>query len=140
MTRKEFSQLLVDARVEASCGKNELCRKTGFTFLQLQRIEGALNNYNLILVCKYIDALGLCLRIVQGEEIIFVNQYTQLIEVIKTLRKKHFTQRALADKVGVSYVFIANIENNKIRLSIDKFLPIISALDIQITIKPSNYA
>ena len=69
MDRKTFSSLLVNQRENHNIGKNELCRMTGFTFLQLQRLESASNNFNMNLALRYLTsvnaALVLCVTIQQ---------------------------------------------------------------------------
>lgn len=136
MNRLEFSSLLVRQREAHKIGKNELCRITGFTFLQLQRIENADNNYNLGLVFCYLSALKSCMILKKDNEESYLAKYNQTTKWLVSARKEFFSQRALAEAIGMSYVMLARIETQKSNLTIDVFLKIAEILGYSIEIRP----
>ena len=63
MDRIEFSQMLVLARERIGLGKNEMCRQTGYTFVQLQLLETKPNNFAMNKAFHYLDSIGMILAI-----------------------------------------------------------------------------
>lgn len=135
MDRIKFSSLLAQQREENNIGKNEMCRLTGFSFLQLQRIENAGNNYNMQLVFRYLSAIwaGIILQ-KRNKELILV-EYSQLIEWLISARKKNYTQQQLADDIDISRGMLMRIESQKSNLSVDIFLKIVDVLGYKIDIQ-----
>ena len=129
MNRIEFSQQLIVQRESAGIGKNELCRLTGFTFNQLQYLEKASNNYNINLVCTYLAAIK---RKV-------ICDFEGFADWMTSTRKLEYTQRALADKAGITYVTIANIESKKHIVRIDTLLKIVDVLGYTIKIENNEH-
>lgn len=104
MDRKTFSNMLVKQRENANVGKNELCRLTGFVFSRLQRIEEAYNNYKISLVISYLRPLNCVICIYNDDVNFIIRNKEDVISCMKEMRKDVFTQRELANKIGVSYV------------------------------------
>ena len=63
MDRIEFSQMLVQAREDAGLGKNEMCRRTGYTFVQLQLLETKPNNFAMDKAFHYLESVAMTLSI-----------------------------------------------------------------------------
>ncbi len=135
MNREEFSSFLVTQRELKNTGKNELCRITGFTFVQLQRLEGASNNYGLNLVCKYLEAINSAMLLIETTHQTTIKNYDQLIKWLIKVRKTKYSGRSLAEATGISYSMVARIETKKSILTIDAFLKIINALECSFEIK-----
>lgn len=135
MDRKTFSEQLVNQRESAKVGKNEICRMTGFTFLQLQRIEGASNNYKMDLVIKYLEALGKKMVLTKDQTKKVIKANKDIADWLKQARKDIFTQRSLADAIESSFVVIANLERGFRQFHIDMFLKLIDTLNYNIKIE-----
>jgi transcriptional regulator with XRE-family HTH domain len=135
MTRKEFSEKLVECRENAGCGKNELCRRTGFTFNQLQRLENASNNFLINNVFFYLKAIEvqLKLRNTAKKKSVTIKEYKNIIDWLTKNRKPNYTQRSLAEKIECSHITIANIESEKSVVSVDIFLRLVDVLENLIT-------
>lgn len=58
MTREEFSSRLVRCRQEAQGSKYERCRRSGFPYTQIQRIEKASANISIDIVLLYLKTTG----------------------------------------------------------------------------------
>lgn len=139
MTRKEFSNQLVKSREEANCGKNELCRRTGFTFQQLQRLENASNNFSIDNVIKYLDAIEYDLFITKDKKMLLFDNRESFANHFKILRNEcDLSQRDFANKVGLSYSVIAGIEYGNKNTAIDNILLCLEGLGCQIIIKKKN--
>jgi transcriptional regulator with XRE-family HTH domain len=137
MTRKEFSEKLVECRENAGCGKNELCRRTGFTFNQLQRLENASNNFSIDNVFSYLKAIGYKMYIIDkyNNNFYFKNREV-FARYFKKLRDElGVSQRVFATQVGLSYTAITGIEYGNANTSIDNILIVIEKLGCEITFK-----
>ena len=140
MDRKEFSSLLVQQREAKNIGKNEMCRLTGFTFLQLQRIENAGNNYNMGLIFRYLSAIKLNMVLQKGKKEWVLFEYNQIPKWLSKVRCGNLSLRKLALTVGCAYSSVMNIEHEKVIVSIDLFLKIVDTFGYKIYIKalPDN--
>lgn len=139
MNRQEFSQLLIEQREHQQCGKNELCRRTGFTFHQLQNIEKSKNNYNFNLITKYLSGIESQLFLVNKEgKQKLITSYDDFVSWMIATRSVNYSQRSLAQKIDVAYLTIANIERKATVISVDTFLKIAEALEVDIKIFNDN--
>lgn len=132
MDRIEFSNKLVKARENAGCGKNEMCRRTGFTFVQLQRIEQAANSYNMSLPLKYLNAINYHICVSDNGQQYKITSNDDLVSFLVQLRTGRMTQRQLSEACGRSFVAIANLERKNSIASIDTFLSIVNALNLKV--------
>jgi len=130
--------MLVEAREKAGCGKNELCRRTGFTFLQLQRIENASNNYKLELPIKYLASVGYALRLIYKGETVQLNQYDDLLPFFKKVRSGMGSLSEVASKVGCAKQSISNIEVHRTIVHIDLLLQLFEFMQIKICLIKSK--
>ena len=136
MTRKEFSEKMVECREEAKCGKNELCRRAGLTFNQLQRLESASNNFSIDNVFSYLNAIKYKMYIVQGNNRLYFKNREVLAPFFKKLRESTgMSQKDFAVSVKLSHLVIVGIENNNKNTAIDSLLLCLQALNCQISFK-----
>lgn len=136
MDRIEFCKLLIDTRQNMSVGKNEMCRLTGFTFVQLQLLEDKPNNFAIKKAIDYLAALHCVIVLSRSCSAMQINDVEKFSFWLKQKRKGKFSQRDLAKSVGCSYPTIANIERNSNIPTIDVFLKIVDVLGYNIEIKP----
>lgn len=136
MDRIEFSQLLVQARVHVGLGKNEMCRQTGYTFVQLQLLETKPNNFAMNKAFHYLDSIGMILAIDKDENSTKLNNIESIATWLKTARNGIYTQRSLAEAVGCTYPTIANIERGSNKVTVDNFLKLADTLGYTIKIEP----
>lgn len=135
MDRKEFCDLLVRSREEAGIGKNEMCRRTGFTFVQLQLIEVKSNNFAMDKALHYLNNLDMCLCLEKGGEYQKILSIASISNWLKNAREGKYSQRALALEIGCTYSTIANIERGSNKVTIDKFLRLTDKLGYTIKIE-----
>lgn len=133
MTREEFSKKLVECREAAGYSKYRLCKKTGLTQGQLQRIEKALNNYGIDSVFTYLHSISYNLFINQKNARYKICNRDELSNVFKKIRSANkISQRELSEAAKVSYIVITGIEYGNKNTSIDSLLLCVSALGCEI--------
>lgn len=136
MDRIEFSQMLVLARERVGLGKNEMCRQTGYTFVQLQLLETKPNNFAMNKAFHYLDSMGMILTIDKDGNSTKLNNIESIATWLKTARNGIYTQRSLAEAVGCTYPTIANIERGSNKVTVDNFLKLADTLGYIIKIEP----
>lgn len=136
MDRIEFSQMLVLARERIGLGKNEMCRQTGYTFVQLQLLETKPNNFAMNKAFHYLDSIGMILSIDKDGNSTKLNDIESIATWLKTARNGIYTQRSLAEAVGCTYPTIANIERGSNKVTVDNFLKLADTLGYTIKIEP----
>lgn len=136
MDRKTFSSLLVNQRENHNIGKNELCRMTGFTFLQLQRLESASNNFNMNLALRYLTSVNAALVLCNEESSCILQEYDEYAVWLANARNGFYSLRKLAEAANCSYSAITNVEHGKTVISIDLFLKLADTLGYAIKIEP----
>lgn len=135
MDRQEFSQLLMNQREQQQCGKNELCRRIGVTFHQLQNIEQSKNNYNFKLIIKYLSGIQSQICLINKSERKNIMSYDDFVSWVIAARSISYSQRSFAQKIHVAALTIANIERKATVISVDTFLKIAEALEVEIKIE-----
>lgn len=138
MDRKDFSSLLAGQREARGMGKNELCRAIGFTFSQLQRLENALNNFNMNLAFRYLNAVGAVLVLDNGKTVRVCQEYNECIKWLVSVREGVCSYRQLATLAQCSSAAIAYIEHGKVVASIDLFLKLVGAFGYDVKIEPKE--
>ena len=136
MDRIEFSQMLVLARERIGLGKNEMCRQTGYTFVQLQLLETKPNNFAMNKAFHYLDSIGMILAIDKDGNSTKLNDIESIATWLKAARNGIYTQRSLAEAVGCTYPTIANIERSSNKVTVDNFLKLADTLGYTIKIEP----
>ena len=135
MDRKDFSSRLVAQREANNIGKNELCRLTGFTFVQLQRLEKADNNYNMELVFRYLSVVRSSIILQKDKKEYCLTHYGQVPQWLSEARGEVLSLRKLAEIANCSYSAITNVEHGKTVISVDLFLKLIDVLGYSVEIK-----
>ena len=136
MNRIEFSQMLVQAREHAGHGKNEMCRQTGYTFVQLQLLETKPNNFAMDKAFHYLESIGMTLAVWKDENDTKLSDIASIATWLKAARNGVYTQRSLAEAVGCTYPTIANIERGSNKVTVDNFLKLADTLGYTIKIEP----
>lgn len=135
MTRKEFSNTLVKCREQANCGKNELCRRTGFTFNQLQRLERSENNFSIDNVLIYLKAIEFGIYISKNNNTFLFDSKEAFSKNFKIYRKEaKMSLRAFSDFAGVSLSVVRGIEDASKNTTIDSILLCIEKLNCKLEI------
>lgn len=136
MDRIEFSQMLVQARENAGLGKNEMCRRTGYTFVQLQLLETKPNNFAMDKAFHYLESIEMTLSIAKDGCSIKLTDIASIATWLKAARNSIYTQRSLAEVVGCTYPTIANIERGSNKVTVNNFLKLADTLGYTIKIEP----
>ncbi len=136
MNRIEFSQILVQARENAGLGKNEMCRRTGYTFVQLQLLEVKPNNFAMNKAFHYLESIEMALFIAKDGCNTKLTDIASIAVWLKAARNGIYTQRSLAEAVGCTYPTIANIERGSNKVTVDNFLKLADTLGYTIKIEP----
>jgi len=135
MNRNEFSQMLVNTRENAGVGKNAMCRKTGFTFVQLQLLETKPNNFAMDKAFHYLDSIDKQLVAFNDSNNVTLFSIASIATWLKDARKGAYSQRSLAEAVGCTYPTIANIERGSNKVTVDNFLKLVDVLGYTIKIE-----
>ena len=135
MNRLDFCKLLEQAKIASGIPASEISFSMKMLMPTLRRFEKGEHNFSLVKVMEYLQVLHAQLVIYNEKSTVVVTEYSQLIEWLVSARKNGYTQRKLAEAVGISYVMLARIESNKSSLSIDVYLKIIEVLGYSVNIK-----
>lgn len=141
MDRKEFSELLTKHRQEAGLSINEIVRRTGRGFQQIQRIEKASSNYSIDNVFLYLKVMQSCIILYNnsGDDRYYLHNREEFALAFVNIRKlMGVSQINVAGHLMVSRNVIAGIENNTLNTSIDKFIQCIIGLGYNIDIVSEN--
>jgi transcriptional regulator with XRE-family HTH domain len=123
------------AKIASGIPASEISFSMKMLMPTLRRFEKGEHNFSLVKVMEYLQVLHAQLVIYNEKSTVVVTEYSQLIEWLVSTRKNGYTQRKLAEAVGISYVMLARIESNKSSLSIDVYLKIIEVLGYSVNIK-----
>lgn len=135
MNRLDFCKLMEQAKIASGIPASEISFSMKMLMPTLRRFEKGEHNFSLVKVMEYLQVLHAQLIIYNEKSTVVVTEYSQLIEWLVSARKNGYTQRKLAEAVGISYVMLARIESNKSSLSIDVYLKIIEVLGYSVNIK-----
>lgn len=135
MNRLDFCKLMEQAKIASGIPASEISFSMKMLMPTLRRFEKGEHNFSLVKVMEYLQVLHAQLVIYNEKSTVVVTEYSQLIEWLVSARKNGYTQRKLAEAVGISYVMLARIESNKSSLSIDVYLKIIEVLGYSVNIK-----
>lgn len=135
MNRLDFCKLMEQAKIASGISASEISFSMRMLLPTLRRFEKGKHNFTLVKVMEYLKVLHAKLVIYNKESTITVDKYSQLVEWVVSARKDSYSQRKLAEAIGVSYVMLARVESHKSSLSIDVFLKIVEVLGYNIKIK-----
>lgn len=138
MNRKEFFELLAQAKQQSGIGTKKLSLKTRQWPQALCRFERGLNNSNLVKILDYLQAIGFTMVISNQDDSIAFQDYDKIIDWIKVARRGRYSQRALAEAIGYSSVHVAYFESKKALLTIDLFLKIVDLLGFSLNVVSNN--
>ena len=134
MTREEFCKLMEKAKVVSNVSRSEISFSMKMLLPALRSFEKGEHNFNMAKVMEYLKVINAQLMAYNNRTNITFADYNQLLVWIIFERKHNYTQRQLAEAIGISYVMLARIESKKSNLSIDIFLKIVDKLDYDIKI------
>lgn len=135
MNRLDFCKLMEQAKIASGISASDISFSMRMLMPTLRRFEKGKHNFSLVKVMEYLQVLHAPLVIYNEKSTTTVAEYSQLIEWVVSARKDSYSQRKLAEVIGVSYVMLARIESHKSSLSIDIFLRIVEVLGYNIKIK-----
>lgn len=135
MNRLDFCKLMEQVKIASGISASEISFSMRMLLPTLRRFEKGKHNFTLVKVMEYLKVLHAKLVIYNKESTITVDEYSQLVEWVVSARKDSYSQRKLAEAIGVSYVMLARVESHKSSLSIDVFLKIVEVLGYNIKIK-----
>lgn len=135
MNRLEFCNMMTDAKKNSDKTTSEITFAMKMLLPTLRRFEKGEHNFSMKKVFEY-------LLIIQ-HKMVFVSEintntcatYENLILWIKEQREQQYSQRKLAEIIGVSHITIANIERQSSSLTIDMFLKMIEVFGYQLKIE-----
>lgn len=135
MNRLDFCKLMEQAKFASGISPSEISFSMRMLMPSLRRFEKGKHNFSLVKVMEYLKVLHAQLVIYNEKSYVTVTEYNQLIAWVVSARTECYTQRSLAEIIGISYVTLARIESQKSSLSIDILLKIIEVLEYKIDIK-----
>ena len=135
MNRQEFHQLMANAKQESGISTSAISFELKMLLPTLRRFEKGTNNSNMKKIFDYLRVIGFCLLLNNTEKL---RNYNELVDWLVTFRTNKYSQRQLADKIGVAYLTIANIERKATVMSLDTFLKITEMGDVEIKILNDN--
>lgn len=135
MNRQEFHQLMANAKQESGISTSAISFELKMLLPTLRRFEKGINNSNMKKIFDYLRVIDSCLLLNNTKKL---HNYDELVDWLVTFRTNKYSQRQLADKIGVAYLTIANIERKATVMSLDTFLKITEIGDVEIKILNDN--
>lgn len=135
MDRKTFFDLMVAAKEASGKSTNTVSFDLRMQWSTLRRFEKGTNNSNMKKIFDYLRVIDSCLLLNNTKKL---HNYDELVDWLVTFRTNKYSQRQLADKIGVAYLTIANIERKATVMSLDTFLKITEIGDVEIKILNDN--
>lgn len=137
MDRKLLCTIVKDIRQKSGVPMKTICAMMDVMPTSIYRLESGASNFNLKLLMNYLNAINaqIVLSSINSKSVL-ISDYEQFINwLVQTRTQASYTQRILAEKTGITYVTIANIESQKNIVTIDSFLKIIEALEYVLNIE-----
>lgn len=135
MNRQEFHQLMANAKQKSGISTSVISFELKMLLPTLRRFEKGTNNSNMKKIFDYLRAIGFYLLLNNTEKL---RNYDELVDWLVTFRTNKYSQRQLAEKIGVAYLTIANIERKATVMSLDTFLKIAEIEEVEIKILNDN--
>lgn len=136
MNRIEFCKKMTSVKERVGITTTDVSFDMRMQWSTLKRFEKGVHNFSLIKVMEYLKVLRAQLVIYNDEITVCFAEYSQIPQWLPKARAGKFSQRSLADAVGMSQVMLARVESRKSNLTIDVFLKVIEALGYSVDIKP----
>lgn len=137
MDRKLLCTIVKDIRQKSGVPMKTICAMMDVMPTSIYRLESGASNFNLKLLMNYLNAIDaqIVLSSVNSKSAL-ISDYEQFVNwLVQTRTQASYTQRVLAEKTGITYVTIANIESQKNIITIDSFLKIVEALEYVLNIE-----
>jgi DNA-binding XRE family transcriptional regulator len=119
-----------NAKVESGVKSSQLSFQLQVLPASLRRLEKGTHNFSMEKAIEYLKAFGYVITMV-GKCGINLTTYDLFPLWVAKARGK-MSQRVLAEKTGITYVTIANIESNKNYITVDYFLKIADTLGYEV--------
>jgi DNA-binding XRE family transcriptional regulator len=140
MTRKEFSDRLVECRKTSGVKVKDICFAMDSMERSVYLLEKATHNFSMAIVILYLKAINVQFKLRDkiNYKTITIKEYKDIVNWLVNFRKPEYTQRSLAEKIECSNITIANIESGKNIVSIDIFLRLVDVIGFKIMLVPNN--
>lgn len=137
MDRKALCKIVKDIRQKSGVPMKTICAMMDVMPTSVYRLESGASNFNLKLLMNYLNAINTQMVLSSANSTnMVISDYEQFVDWLVQARTQiSYTQRILAEKTGITYVTIANIESQKNIVTIDSFLKIIEALGYVLNIE-----
>lgn len=137
MDRKLLCTIVKDIRQKSGVPMKTICAMMDVMPTSIYRLESGASNFNLKLLMNYLNAINTQMVLSSANSTnMVISDYEQFVDWLVQARTQiSYTQRILAEKTGITYVTIANIESQKNIVTIDSFLKIIEALGYVLNIE-----
>lgn len=137
MDRKLLCTIVKDIRQKSGVPMKTICAMMDVMPTSVYRLESGASNFNLKLLMNYLNAINTQMVLSSANSTnMVISDYEQFVDWLVQARTQiSYTQRILAEKTGITYVTIANIESQKNIVTIDSFLKIIEALGYVLNIE-----
>ena len=135
MDRLEFCNLMEKAKLSSGVTSTEISFAMKMLYPAFRRFEKGKHNFSMTKPLEYINALHAELVIYNDVISTSITEYSQLIEWLRSARKKNYTQKQLADNISISLDMLIRIESQRSNISVDIFLKIIDVLGYKINIQ-----
>ena len=135
MNRLDFCKLMEQAKRASGISASEISFSMKMLMPTLRRFEKGKHNFGLVKVIEYLQVIHAKLVIYNDKSSVDITEYNQLIDWVVSARQGRYSQRQLAEAIGISYTMLAYVESHKSHLSIDVLLKIIEVLGCNIKIE-----
>ena len=138
MTREEFSQLIAEARKNSGIKLVDICADARILPINIERIEKAKHNFGMDKCLAFLRAINCSLNVTYCKITRNIKSYNDLIVFVLSVRVFVGTQRDFAKRIGVSHGVVGNNERKSVVMSVDTFLKIAKAMQIEIKIEANE--
>lgn len=135
MNRLDFCKLMEQAKMASGISTSKISFAMEMLLPALRRFERGVHNFSLVKVIEYLRVVHAKLVIYNDKSSVDITEYNQLLDWVVSARQGRYSQRKLAEAIGISYATLAYVESHKSHLSIDILLKIIEVLGYNIKIK-----
>lgn len=134
MNRQKFCELMAGAKESSGVTTSQISFEMKMLLPTLRRFEKGEHNFNMKKTVEYLHTIKSQIVISNTDKCFYVKTYDDMVDCLIKLRTNRFSQRQLAEQIGSAYLTIANIERKATVMSIDTFLKIAEALEVDIKI------
>lgn len=135
MNRLDFCKLMEQAKMASGISTSKISFAMEMLLPALRHFERGKHNFGLVKVMEYLKVIHAQLVIYNDQSSVTITEYDQLLDWVVSTRQGRYSQRKLAEAIGISYSTLAYVESHKSHLSIDVLLKIIEVLGYNIKIE-----